>query len=119
MNTLDTAAAAPPGGLRAPRGGGSAGVWLAGALVSAFLLAFLVLPVGRVFITAFLESDGHFTLGHFEAFFSQGLMKESFFNSLYVAVMSSLFAALIAVPLAYFTVRFLSLIHISEPTRPY
>jgi len=82
------------------------GVWLAGALVLAFLLAFLVLPVGRVFFTAFVESDGTPTLGHFAAFFSQGLMKESFFNSLYVAVMSSVFAALIAVPLAYFTVRF-------------
>ncbi|HEY6132447.1 MAG TPA: iron ABC transporter permease [Rubrivivax sp.] len=82
------------------------GVWLAGGLVLAFLLMFLVLPVARVFITAFLDGDGSFTLGHFGAFFGQGLMRESFFNSLYVAVMSALFAALIAVPLAYFTVRF-------------
>ncbi|MGV3493978.1 MAG: ABC transporter permease [Ramlibacter sp.] len=67
---------------------------------------FLVLPVGRVFYTAFVEADGRFTLGHFSAFFSQGLMRESFFNSLYVAVLSTVFAALIAVPLAYFTVRF-------------
>ena len=83
-----------------------AGVWLAGGLVLAFLLLFFVLPVGKVFITAFLDGDGSFTLGHFDAFFSQGLMREAFFNSLYVAVMSSVFAALIAVPLAYFTVRF-------------
>ena len=83
-----------------------AGVWLAGALVLAFLLLFFVLPVGRVFITAFLDGDGTPTVGHFSAFFSQGLMREAFFNSLYVAVMSAVFAALIAVPLAYFTVRF-------------
>ncbi len=82
------------------------GVWLAGALVLAFLLLFLVLPVGRVFITAFVDHDGGFTLGHFSIFFGQGLMREAFFNSLYVALMSALFAALIAVPLAYFTVRF-------------
>ena len=82
------------------------GIWLAGALVLGFLLMFLVLPVGRVFYTAFVESDGSLTLGHFEAFFAQNLMREAFFNSLYVAVMSTLFAALIAVPLAYFTVRF-------------
>jgi iron(III) transport system permease protein len=82
------------------------GAWLAAALVLAFLLLFLVLPVGRVFITAFVEADGSPTLGHFQAFFSQGLMQESFLNSLYVAVLSTLFAALIAVPLAYFTVRF-------------
>lgn len=86
--------------------GAGAGAWLAGALVLAFLLLFLVLPVGRVFVTAFVEADGAPTLGHFSAFFGQGLMRESFFNSLYVAGLSTLFAALIAVPLAYFTVRF-------------
>jgi iron(III) transport system permease protein len=109
--TTPTAAAAGP--QARPRFGLSAGladvrpgVWLAGALVLAFLLLFLVLPVGRVFYTAFVEADGTPTLGHFAAFFSQSLMKEAFFNSLYVAVMSAVFAALIAVPLAYFTVRF-------------
>lgn len=83
-----------------------AGVWLAGGLVLAFLLLFFVLPVARVFITAFVDGDGSLTFGHFSAFFDQGLMREAFFNSLYVAVMSAVFAALIAVPLAYFTVRF-------------
>jgi iron(III) transport system permease protein len=82
------------------------GVWLAGGLVLAFLLLFFALPVARVFVTAFLDSDNSLTFGHFSAFFSQDLMRESFMNSLYVAVMSALFAALIAVPLAYFTVRF-------------
>ena len=81
-------------------------VWLAGGLVLVFLLLFFVLPVARVFITAFLDGDNSFTIGHFSAFFSQDLMRESFMNSLYVAVMSAIFAALIAVPLAYFTVRF-------------
>jgi iron(III) transport system permease protein len=95
--------------VRTPLGehpGTSPGALAAGALVLAFLLLFFVLPVGRVFITAFLDSDGSFTLGHFSAFFNQGLMREAFFNSLYVAVMAAVFAALIAVPLAYFTVRF-------------
>ena len=82
------------------------GVWAAGGLVLAFLLVFLVLPVAWVFFTAFVNADGSLTLGHFSAFFAQPLMRESFFNSLYVAAMSTVFAALIAVPLAYFTVRF-------------
>lgn len=82
------------------------GAWLAGALVLAFLLLFLVLPVGQVFVTAFVDADGSPTFGHFGAFFGQGLMRESFFNSLYVATLSTVFATLIAVPLAYFTVRF-------------
>ena len=82
------------------------GVWLSGALVLAFLLLFLILPVAWVFYTAFVNADGSLTTGHFAAFFEQNLMKESFFNSLYVAVMSAVFASLIAVPLAYLTVRF-------------
>jgi iron(III) transport system permease protein len=110
MTTSTAAAGAPQAGprLRAPGRFADVrpGVWLAGGLVLTFLLLFLVLPVGRVFYTAFVESDGTPTLGHFAAFFSQSLMKEAFFNSLYVAVMSAIFAALIAVPLAYFTVRF-------------
>lgn len=106
MTSTSIPAAAGPGAARRSWVGPRPGVWLAAALVLAFLLMFLVLPVGRVFYTAFVEADGTFTLGHFSAFFSQGLMRESFFNSLYVAVLSTVFAALIAVPLAYFTVRF-------------
>jgi iron(III) transport system permease protein len=79
---------------------------LAALVVLAFLGLFLIFPVGTVFHSAFVNNDGSFTLGHFSAFFDQPLMKESFLNSLYVAVMSSVFAAIIAVPLAYFTVRF-------------
>lgn len=82
------------------------GTWLAATAVAAFLLLFLLLPVARVFHAAFVDSDGSPTLGHFAAFFGQGLMREAFFNSLFVAVMSTVFAALIAVPLASFTVRF-------------
>lgn len=82
------------------------GVWLAGTLVFCFLLMFLLLPVSKVFYTAFVDADGSLTIGHFSAFFSQGLMLESFYNSLYVALASTFFASVIAVPLAYFTVRF-------------
>ena len=74
--------------------------------ITAFLLALLIIPVSAVFITAFRDGDGSFTLGHFGTFFSTGLMRESFGNSLYVAVTSVIVASLIAVPLAYITVRF-------------
>jgi iron(III) transport system permease protein len=93
MTPSTAPAAGPAAGPHAGRAGAwralGPGVWLAGALVLAFLLAFLVLPVARVFYTAFVESDGTPTLGHFAAFFSQGLMQEAFFNSLYVALMSA------------------------------
>ena len=73
--------------------------------IAAFLVVFLVIPVASVVYTAF-SGDGGFTLGHFASFFQISLMRESFWNSLYVAGMSVLFASLIAIPLAYFTVRF-------------
>jgi iron(III) transport system permease protein len=76
------------------------------AAITAFLLALLIIPVGAVFVTAFRDGDGTFTLGHFVTFFSTGLMRESFGNSLYVAAASVLVASLIAIPLAYITVRF-------------
>lgn len=82
------------------------GLALVALLVLAFLTLFLVIPVGTVFYTAFVNTDGSPTLGHFGAFLQQPLLKEAFFNSLYVALMATLMSSLIAVPLAYFTVRF-------------
>jgi len=84
----------------------SKGPLCAALLVLSFLVLFLLVPVGAVFHTAFADAGGGFTLGHFGAFFDQPLMREAFFNSLYVAGWSALLASLIAIPLAYFTVRF-------------
>ena len=53
--------------------------------VAAFLVAFLVVPVGSVVYTAFSSGAGGFTFGHFISFFQISLMRESFWNSLYVA----------------------------------
>jgi iron(III) transport system permease protein len=78
---------------------------LAALLVLAFLLAFLVVPVGRVFVVAFTAPDGGFTLLHFGDFFRTSLFIESFWNSLYVATMSVVFASIIAVPLAVILAR--------------
>jgi iron(III) transport system permease protein len=74
--------------------------------IAAFLLAFLIVPVATVVYTAFSNADGGFTLAHFSAFSEISLMRESFANSLYVGGMTVLFASLLAIPLAYLTVRF-------------
>lgn len=79
---------------------------VAALLVAAFLLAFLIIPVGRVFVVAFQAGDGGFTLVHFADFFRTSLFIESFWNSLYVASMSVVFASLIAVPLAVILARY-------------
>ncbi len=74
--------------------------------IAAFLLLFLVIPVITVIYVAFTNSDGSFTLSHFGSFFHLTLMREAFYNSLYVGGMSVLFASIISLPLAYFTMRF-------------
>ena len=74
--------------------------------IAIFLMAFLIVPVLSVVYIAFSNADGSLTLAHFISFFDLTLMRESFWNSLYVALMTVLMASLIALPLAYFTVRF-------------
>ena len=74
--------------------------------IAAFLVLFLLIPVGTVVYVAFTNSDGSLTLSHFGSFFQLTLMRESFYNSLYVGGMSVLIASIISLPLAYFTMRF-------------
>ncbi len=74
--------------------------------IATFLAIFLAAPVASVVYTAFTTGAGSPTLEHVHTFFQISLMRESFWNSLYVAGMSVAFASLIAVPLAYFTVRY-------------
>jgi iron(III) transport system permease protein len=84
-------------------GPAAAGIGLA---IAVFLALFLLIPIATVFFVAFADGEGGFTMSHFAGFFSQSLLRESLYNSLYVASMSVVLASLIAVPLAYFTVRF-------------
>lgn len=80
---------------------------LTGLLIAAFLLLFLLLPVGKVIYVAFQHpGSGELTLINFFDFFQNSLFRESFFNSFYVAAMSVVVATIISVPLSYFTTRF-------------
>lgn len=102
---MSTAAAAAP--RLAAQARGYTPAQLAVALsIAALLVTFLIVPVATVIYVAFAEPGGGFTLSHFQSFFHLSLMRESFWNSLTVAGLSVVFATLIAVPLAYFTVRF-------------
>ncbi len=74
-------------------------------IVAAFLVAFLIVPVASVVFIAFWDGE-RLTLVNFADFFRTSIMIESAWNSIYVAVMTVAFATLIAVPLAYITVRF-------------
>ena len=68
--------------------------------IAVFLLVFLVIPVITVMYVAFTNSDGTLTLAHFFSFFQLTLMRESFYNSLYVGGMSVLLSSIISLPLA-------------------
>jgi iron(III) transport system permease protein len=72
-----------------------------------FLLVFLVVPVVKVIYVAFQDPNtGALTLINFVDFFNNALFRESFVNSLYVALMSVAVASMFSLPLAYFTTRF-------------
>ena len=72
-------------------------------LLGAFLFVFLIIPVAKVIFVAFQDPNtGALTLINFSDFFLASLFQESFVNSLYVAVMSVVFASVIALPLAYY-----------------
>lgn len=75
--------------------------------ISAFLALFLVIPVATVVYVAFTEKgSGAFTLVNFLDFARTDLFVRSFWNSIYVSVMTVFLASLFALPLAYLTTRF-------------
>jgi iron(III) transport system permease protein len=74
--------------------------------VALFLIAFLIVPILRVIMVAFTGHDGGFTLIHFSDFLDNALLRDSFWNSIYVAAMTVVVASLIAVPLATIIARF-------------
>lgn len=83
------------------------GPYIVAGLILMFLGAFLVVPVLKVIQVAFQDpATGGLTLVNFQDFFASALFRQSFFNSLYVAGVSVVFATVIALPLAYFTTRF-------------
>lgn len=83
------------------------GQWLTiGAIVS-FLALFLIIPVAMVILVAFQDPNtGAFTLVNFWDFARNEMFIRSFGNSLYVSLMSVVWASVFALPLAYFTTRY-------------
>jgi iron(III) transport system permease protein len=79
---------------------------LALTAIALFLLAFLIVPLLRVIVVAFTGPEGGFSLVHFGDFLATALLREAFWNSIYVAAMTVVLASLIAVPLATILARF-------------
>lgn len=71
----------------------------------AVLSLFILYPVAQVMATTF-TSDGSLTLDHFANFFERDLFREALWNSLFAGLMAVLIGSAIALPLAFFTVRY-------------
>lgn len=75
-------------------------------LIALFLVGALVVPVGAVVKSVFVNADGSFTLGHLSSLWTVSLLRESFLNSLFVALVAVAFSSVLALPIAYLTTRF-------------
>ena len=74
-------------------------------ILAGLLSTFILSPILQVLYVAFTQ-DGFITLFHFLNFFQRALFREAFLNSLFVGVMVVIFSSLIALPLAFFSVRY-------------
>ncbi len=105
MSSVSTIGRSLPASLAARLGASPAQI-VALAAIAFFLLAFLIVPLLRVILVAFTGPDGGFSLVHFGDFLATALLREAFWNSIYVAGMTVVLASLIAVPLATILARF-------------
>jgi iron(III) transport system permease protein len=83
--------------------------WRQAALVSTLLgllTFFILVPIARVLWVSLSDSDGGITLVHLANFFRRPLFREALWNSLVAGVLVVFFGSLIAVPLAYLSVRY-------------
>ena len=83
------------------------GQWLMIGAIGSFLALFLVIPVAMVILVAFQDpNSGAFTFVNFWDFARNEMFIRAFGNSLYVSLMSVIWATVLALPLAYFTTRY-------------
>jgi iron(III) transport system permease protein len=72
----------------------------------ALLTVFILVPIVRVLWVSLSDGEGGLTLVHFANFFRRPLFRESLWNSLVAGLLVVFFGSLIAVPLAYLSVRY-------------
>jgi iron(III) transport system permease protein len=70
------------------------------------LTFFILVPIVRVLWVSLSDGEGGLTAVHFENFFRRPLFRESLWNSLAAGLLVVFFGSLVAVPLAYLSVRY-------------
>lgn len=66
-----------------------------------FMLIFVVVPLAMIFVYAFLDNGGGFTVENFKIFFSSSSSLYVLGNSLFVGVITTLICLIIGYPIAY------------------
>jgi len=84
------------------RVGPAAGV----GLIWAFLVLFLVYPLGRIFYDAVTDEAGRWTLANFHEFFTDRFYLRSLVNSMILGVATVFFASVLGIAVAFLLVRY-------------
>src|SRR5438128_10811005 len=76
------------------------------ALLYVFFAIFLIWPIVQIVAVGFRNKSGGFTLGYVHLIFKDQVLLRRFLNALLVAVLTSLAALLISIPLAILSTRY-------------
>jgi iron(III) transport system permease protein len=88
--------------VRSPRLGPAVGV----GLIWAFLILFLVYPLGRIFYDAVTDEAGRWTLANFHEFFTDRFYLRSLWHSLILGVATVITSSVLGFAVAFLLVRF-------------
>jgi len=88
--------------MRSPRLGPAVGV----GLIWAFLILFLVYPLGRIFYDAVTDEAGRLTLANFYEFFTDRFYLRSLWHSLILGVATVITSSVLGIAVAFLLVRF-------------
>jgi iron(III) transport system permease protein len=75
-------------------------------LALAAIVSFFLFPLFETVRGGFLDVDGHFTFAYLREALTNPIYRQSFFNSLTVASLTTLTALALAMPLAFFSCRY-------------
>jgi iron(III) transport system permease protein len=75
-------------------------------LIWAFLILFLIYPLGRIFYDAVTDEAGRWTLANFHEFFTDRFYLRSLVNSMILGVATVFFASVLGIAVAFLLVRY-------------
>ena len=75
-------------------------------LIWAFLILFLIYPLGRIFYDAVTDEAGRWTLANFHEFFTDRFYLRSLMNSMILGVATVFFASVLGIAVAFLLVRY-------------